>query len=104
MILSGKKTIELRSWSVKLRGDILVCVSKHGDASDGLPRGVALCVVRIVDIRAATQDDAQASCCGVPDGCFAWVLEDVRPVQAFPVKGNARLFTVIDADIHASSA
>jgi len=53
-----------------------------------LARGQALAVVRLVGCRPMTEADEAAACCNTYDGAFAWVLDNVRPLQRFPVKGR----------------
>ena len=38
--------------------------------------------------------DEPAAQCRKYEGAFAWVLEDVRPIKPFPVRGELRLFEV----------
>lgn len=64
LIVSGKKTVECRSWSTKYRGELVICASK-GDkfSADGilLPGGVALGVVELIDCRPMFKKDLAAS-------------------------------------------
>jgi hypothetical protein len=41
-----------------------------------------------------TEKDQLQAACPVYDGAFAWVLEDIRRVKPFPVRGQLGLFDV----------
>lgn len=57
------------------------------------PRGVALCVVDLVDVREAAATDSDAACLTPPDGFgFAWLLTNPRGVRHAPVKGKLGLY------------
>lgn len=92
-IASGQKSIEVRSWSTKHRGPLLICASNK-PAGD-LPAGCAVCVVDLIDCREyrVPEDDGAACCEG--EG-FAWVLSDPRPVEQVAIKGQCKLYHVDD--------
>ena len=102
LIAAGKKTIETRTWQAKFRGELLIVASlqpdKHalrifkGDLQ--LPLGQAVAVVRVVDCRLMTCKDEAAACCDVYEGAWAWILEDIRAIQPFPLKGRLGIFEV----------
>jgi len=89
MIVEGKKTIETRKWSTTYRGDILICSSKKPDI---VPAGCALAIVQIVDCRPMTMRDSEAACCPPYHGAWSWILENIRPIDPFPVKGMLGIF------------
>lgn len=96
LIANGRKTIELRSWSTKYRGPIRIIsgVSKWTGKTpypDG-PRGVTLCEAELADVRPATPEDTDAAGLPPPDGWFAWVLRDARPIAQIPIKGRLGLY------------
>jgi len=93
MIASGRKTIETRVWKTDYRGDLLICASARPKIDD-LPTGVAVCVARLVDIRPMTVEDESAACCAVYPRACSWVLEDIRPIEPFPVRGQLGPFEV----------
>lgn len=97
LIASGMKTIEARSWYTTYRGELLLCASAR-PKTWGLPTGVAICLVDVVDCRTMTEaDEAHAGClCDGGDGVplYAWVLERIRPVEPVPVKGRLSFFEV----------
>jgi hypothetical protein len=53
-VASGRKTLETRTWSIKYRGDILICCSQFGNVG---PKGLALCMVELKDIRPMLESD-----------------------------------------------
>lgn len=91
LIASGEKTIEVRSRRTKFRGRVLICVSKR-PVMDGLPAGVAICTVELVDCRPLEPADERLSGVGHMDDQWAWILRDARPVEHFAVSGQLGLF------------
>lgn len=91
MIASGKKTIETRKWPTEYRGDLLIVSSKTPPIP---PAGYALAVVRLADCRPMTRADEEAACCPGYPNAYAWVLEDVRAIQPFPVRGRLGIYDV----------
>lgn len=115
LIATGKKTIETRTWQTKYRGDLLVVASLQLDKHAALvlprivhplpppagdkhtyPLGQAVAVVRVVDCRLMKKNDVTAACCDVYGGAWAWILEDIRAIQPFSVKGRLGIFEVSD--------
>lgn len=111
LISLGLKPIETRVWQTKYRGDILICGSLnwfHGILN--YPRlltdnelrkiyplkGKAICVAKLVNIRPMVKEDEKLACCPIYPGAYSWILEDIRPVKPFPVKGKLSLFEVDD--------
>lgn len=108
LIMCGRKPIDIRSWKVDYRGDILICASQRVYKGEMLEEpmrmlqapsllifGVALCIVELVDIvpfKKGMEQDA-----GIPfiEGHFAWKLENIRHIPFFPVTGRLRLFDVL---------
>lgn len=41
-----------------------------------------------------TKADEKAACCEVYSGAWSWVLENIRLVKPFPVKGRLGLYEV----------
>lgn len=97
MIAAQIKPIELRTWSTRYRGDLLICSSAR-DGFGLLPEGHALCVVNLVDIRPFVPADQPLT--GVEpadldgfDG-FSWILDKVQLIEPFPVKGRLSIYDV----------
>lgn len=61
LILTGRKTLEMRTWRTAYRGELLIAASSQPKnfQLDGmrLPSGVAICLVDLVDIREFGIDD-----------------------------------------------
>lgn len=93
MIASGRKTIEVRSWSTRYRGPLLICATQRPRLAD-LPTGAALCVVELIDCRPMTKDDERGAAVPHQPGYFAWLLRHIRSVGAFRVVGRLGLFDV----------
>lgn len=91
LIASGEKTIETRKWQTDYRGPLLLCSARDPDIP---PTGCAMAIATLVDCRPMSVLDEPAAQCRKYDGAYAWVLEDVRPIQPFPVRGERRLFEV----------
>ncbi len=85
-IRAGTKTIELRGKRTSHRGALLICST--------LPDGHARCIVDLIDCRPFLPTDAKAAQSNYRPGLFAYVLENVRPIEPFPVRGNVVLFDV----------
>ncbi len=92
-IADGKKTIETRMWSTRYRGDLLIVSTKSPKVA-GYPLGMALCIVRVVDCRPMTKADEPAAMCTCDPGRWAWLLEEVRPVEPFAVRGSQGFYEV----------
>lgn len=114
-ILSGLKTIEVRSWDTLHRGDLLICASgKPAFSREEMEEledeygctflyGQALCVVRVADVRPMQKgDEDEAFMDEIDPDAYSWVLEDVRPVIPIPVKGKLNLYEVDDSLITLS--
>lgn len=114
-IMSGQKTIEVRNWDTLHRGDILICSAKKPAFEEEdmeemeeeygciFLYGQALFIVRLVDVRPMEKgDEEKALLDEIDPEAFSWVIEDVRPVIPFAVKGKQGLFDVDDKLIEAS--
>lgn len=114
-ILSGRKTLEVRTWRTDYRGPLLLCASLKPhphpeqiapDAETGAylrslplpPYGAAVGVCRLVDCwEMEKQDEAAAMCRFNPEHgrpLYTFVLLDVQRIKPFPVRGALGLFDV----------
>jgi len=91
MIADGVKLIELRTWATVHRGPLLICSTKQPRVP-GLPSGVALCIVDVVDCRPMKPSDAILACHDYRSGLVAWCLVNPRRVEQVPVRGQQRLY------------
>lgn len=83
-ILSGKKTIETRTWTTKHRGDLLICATR--------PTSQAIAIVKLIDCRPMRPEDWQAACCPEYPNAYAWIINSIRPIKRFKVRGKLNLF------------
>ncbi|MHC9543044.1 MAG: ASCH domain-containing protein [Vulcanimicrobiota bacterium] len=90
-ILNGEKTIELRSWPASYFGDLLICASASPKTENS---GNALCIVKLAGWRPMQEADEKASLCDFDEYTYSWILENVRPIEPFPVKGKLKFFDV----------
>jgi len=93
LIVSGKKTIETRTRRTHYRGQVLICASKK-PVMEGLPFGQAVAIVTIIDCVKMEKQHQVAACCPWSDDLWSWVLDDVVPIEPFPIKGALNLFTI----------
>lgn len=91
MIRNGEKTIETRTWATRYRGPLMLVGSKSpvGECS-----GKAVCVCYLADCRLMTEADEQAAQCYWEPGSYSWILEDVKAVRPFAVRGQLGLYDV----------
>ena len=92
-IIKGLKKVEVRSWTTKYRGDMLICASaKQGK---GLISSHALGVVTLEDVvpmQRGHARDAMVSPYEDWRGYYAWILKNPRPIVPFPMKGKLSLW------------
>lgn len=60
-----------------------------------LTKGHALCIVKLTDCVPMTAIHEAGAKCAVYPKAWAWILEDVRVITPFPVKGKLGLFEVM---------
>ncbi len=99
-VAEGKKTIETRTWPTKYRGPLLIVSSKSPKIE---PAGFAVAIATVVDCRPMTEQDEPAACCKIYPKAWAWILEDIRPIKPFPVKGALGIYEVVDETIEVTS-
>lgn len=88
-----EKTVECRTWKTNYRGDILIC-STAKKYRDTIP-GHALCVVTLKDIVPFTKKHLEAAQMFEEEylpNCYAWILDNVRCIKPFEVKGKLSLW------------
>ncbi len=94
LMMGGEKTVEYRTWKTDYRGDILICSS-----AKRIPNcisGHALMVAELVDIVPFERKHLDAAAMEhMPDRKgFAWIMDNIRYIKPFPVKGKLGLFNV----------
>jgi hypothetical protein len=115
LIASGRKTIELRSWSTEHRGPLAIVSGKDIDRvaaarlrsapAELEPLGCVLCTVELVECRFLLPQDAKPACAkrftrDELDTLVAWILRRARRVAPSPVRGKLGLF---ELDLDASA-
>jgi len=93
MIADGRKTIETRTWPTSYRGELVICSTKKPRVGN-LACGKALCIVKVQACVRMTEAHEERACCKVYHGAWAWILSDVRRIDAFPVSGSQGFFDV----------
>lgn len=106
-IVSGEKKIETRSWSTNYRGPLLIHSGKGkmDGAPDNVPGsrklGYVLAEANLVDCVKMDEDfiskvNPREKELGFYEvGRYAWILEDVTPVEPYKRKGRQRLWNCI---------
>ena len=89
LVACGYKTLETRTWSTGYRGELLICSSASGEIE---PTGCALALVRLVDCREMEDGDAEAACILRYPEAKVFVLEDIRLLQPFAVRGSLNIY------------
>lgn len=105
LILSGVKKIETRSWKTNYRGELYIHASlgKSSPSPEVMKLvlytnpGYILCKAMLVDciymtkeyVEQMKKDNPIEYLCGdYQEGRYAWVLDDVEPVEPILVKGH----------------
>ena len=91
MILSGKKTIETRTWKTNYCGKILLCASKIPKSNIS---GYAFAISELVDCKPMAKDDERFACCEIYPRANSWFLKDIKGIEPFKIKGQLGLFDV----------
>ncbi len=99
LIVSGKKTIELRNWNTKFRGKFLVHASKTPDSKsmkrlgfDNLPLGAIVGEAELVDVKIYDSEkehkrDKNKHLADSSWGKYGFVLKDAKRVKVVEAKG-----------------
>lgn len=105
MLIADKaKTIEWRSWNTTHRGDILIHSSSYMPSElKGIGiNSLALCIAELVDVVPFGYNHLESACMDFmpePAG-YAFILENIRIIEPFYLKGKTKLFDVSDELIH----
>ena|ERR1041384_2385961 len=91
LIASGQKTIETRVWATPYRGELLLVSSKSPKIE---PAGCAIAVAELIDCRPMAKTDEEAAKCDIYPNAMAWVLQNIRAIEPFQVKGQLGLYDV----------
>lgn len=85
LIMSGKKSIETRTWTTRHRGEFLIVES-----------GRALGVAELLHAEPMTRRHERAAHCKVYDRAHAWHVRPLYRVEPVLVRGRLRFFPVDD--------
>jgi len=107
LIAQGRKRIEVRTWPTTHRGPLVIVASlayapnaprELWDVDGG--RGVAVCVVELVDVRRPERlaEDEHFAMTTLGPTLWCWCLAHARRVVPAPVRGQLGLFT-LPADV-----
>lgn len=100
LIVTGKKTIELRSWNTKFRGEFLVHASKVPDKKamarfgfEKLPLGAIVGSVKLVEVKEYMSENAFNDDCKKHRGVnyekgYGFILERAKRIKEIPVLGK----------------
>lgn len=98
LIISGRKTLEVRSWSTNYRGPIIVCASAAPDRARGMALltgdeclGHAVGIVELVGVREGRSEDATRALVD-PTGLLVWELACATPIKPVRVLGKLGLW------------
>ena len=112
LIADGVKHIETRSWKTKYRGPILIHASstpvprayrENGELMalvQNVRRGYILCRADLVDCVEMTEefiqgvDDVEKAAGFYSVGRYAWILDNVEPVEMRKARGSLGLWNV----------
>lgn len=99
LIAQGRKTIEIRTWLTRHRGELAIVastnLSREGIAKYDIrePRGAVVCVVELLDVRPwRAGDDVRALSDGT--GCYSWELRVLYQTQHVRQLGRLSLFEI----------
>jgi len=107
LILRRRKPFEIRGWTTKYRGPILIHAGLKWNAADaealGITREEATCgafvgIAKLKEVRRYTRADAKllrekrGGLGGWGPGEYAWVLTSVRRIEPIPFKGQLGLY------------
>jgi len=91
LIADGGKTIETRTWGTKYRGPLLIVSSAKPKIE---PAGFALAIADLVDCRPMTPEDESRAMCESYPSANSWVLDNIRKIEPFRVRGALGLYDV----------
>ncbi len=109
LIVSGKKTIEVRKWNTKFRGEFLIHASKQPNKEgmkhfgfNELPTGCIVGKAELVDVKEYNTKEAfdadtnlhQASLFAFNKKRYGFLLKNVQRLPQKPLKGQLNFFEV----------
>jgi hypothetical protein len=108
-LVDGAKTIEVRTWSTRHRGPLVICASaspKNWFMRDEvtnelllIPSGCIMGIVDVIDCRPMTKADEAGAFCESFPGAWAWVVEPIAHCRPDKILGKLNLFEVAVAHL-----
>lgn len=93
-IACRRKTVECRTWQTHYRGELLICASAKREPDCIAGHALAVCTLSsILPFSEAHLSPAEMDEMPIRPS-YAWMLEAIRPIHPFPVKGRLGLFDV----------
>ena len=98
-IAQGLKTLEVRSWlpaQLPLK-NLVIVENQHYLNDDGAEElGQAVAIVDVVSAHPWREDEFEAACASYwAEGYYAWVLENVRPIDTpLDVKAKRKIYLI----------
>ena len=102
LVADGSKDLEVRTWRTDYRGPVVIVASKsparlrdvdqHVQLRRLAPRGVAVCIVDLVDIIPGLALHRNRTGGFDPTGQWCWVLTNPRRIKQVPVLGKLGLW------------
>lgn len=106
LVVSGKKTIELRKWNTKFRGKFYVHASKNSDKEamkefnfTNLPLGCIIGTAELIDVKEYKNDeevdkDKNKHLASAKWGKYGFVLKNIKRLQPKPYSGHLGFWDV----------
>ncbi|PJE81808.1 ACP synthase [Candidatus Pacearchaeota archaeon CG10_big_fil_rev_8_21_14_0_10_32_42] len=100
LVVSGKKTIELRKWKTNFRGQFFVHASKIPDEKSmkklgfqNLPTGVIVGTAKLIDVKeykneSEYQKDRNKHLANSSWGKYGFILKNFKRIKPIPAKGK----------------
>ncbi len=102
-IVNGKKTVEIRNWNTKFRGEFLIHAAKKAfPEGEKLDRGKIVGKAKLVDVKKYESieefrkdfDKHLASDEWFRCPCYGFILEDAKRIESKECKGKLNFFEV----------
>ncbi len=108
LIVSGRKTIELRKWNTKFRGEFFIHASKNPDEEAmksfgfvNLPLGVIVGKSKLIGVKKYGDEeehkkDKDKHLADSSWGKFGFILEDAKRIEPIPAKGKLGFWEFVE--------
>jgi len=89
MIISGRKTIETRTWKTFYRGELLLHACKKPASEIS---GCAFALVELCNCLPMREVDEKYACITYDSDLYSWILGNIRLIKPIQMKGQQGLF------------